>query len=114
MKRIKRKILNYLLRKLFNTVTENEVLGYHKGKLYFNGKMLVESDAKQLIVEAKAIQEMLLWEYLTKNMKWLSNKKMYYDSSCDNDMLAGKMMLYAIDLIEKKVKNLPKTKLDYK
>lgn len=112
---IKKRIQNRLLRSLFNTVTAEDILSIKSGVLYVGDKLVPEADAKGLIAEARMIQATELWKILvTRDLKWLANRKMYYDSQSTDDMIAGKMMLYTLGLLEKRVIEVENVKLDYK
>lgn len=107
---LKRRILNWLLSHLFNAVTEADGLVYSDGKFYNQGIEIPPEQADKLTSEAYQIQHTTLWPLLLSSMKWAANKKMYLDSSSDSDIVAGKWMLYTIDIIEKKIINLSKIK----
>ena len=106
--RIKTWVLNKLLKHLFCTVTEEEVLRLKNGKFYVEGIEQTNKDISMLKSGASTIQDLYVWEILIKDMKYLANKQMYEKSKTIDDMIAGKFMLYTIDILEKKIDNLIK------
>lgn len=110
MNRIKRNILNYILSHLYNTVTEEEALTSEAGKLWNKGLPLSEEEKWLIVSDASKLQTLHIWPLLLDSLKWEANKKMYISSTCDDDIVAGKWMLYTLDVLEKKVNNLSKLK----
>jgi hypothetical protein len=110
MEQKKVKKLNDLevLKKLFNAVTENDILIVHGPHLYYrNNKVSAEVKAK-LISDANLLKTMDLWNILLDCMRYEANKAIY-DKAVDSDSLIfPKAMLFAIDIFEKKVNNLAK------
>ncbi len=103
---LKRKLLNYLLKHLFNAITEDDVLRIRGGKVYVGKNMIPQSDVQNLISEAEMIQRMDLWKYLISDAKSAANDRMYKKSVSYDDMFFGKAALWIIDLLEMKVKNI--------
>lgn len=99
IKKIKKKILNKLLKHLFNAVTEEDILIFdtssRKGKI--GNEILSNDDIEQLRADVKNIEDTRLWKLKQKQLKYLANKMMYFDSSSDMDMLFGKAMLYNLN-----------------
>ncbi len=106
MKKLKIKLLNYIIRHLFNGITENDVLRNYKGKFFIGRHEVPEVRIKAMIAEAKAMQKTELWGLLIKDMKLLSNQKMYERSQTVDDMIFGKAMLFITEILDKKVKNI--------
>jgi hypothetical protein len=107
---VKRKILNYLLKNLFNTVTEDDILRLRNGKLYRGNIIVSEAFKNDLINSAILIRDLDAWKEVLKDLKFLANERMYNKSVSVDDMIFGKAMLYSIDLIERKIKNLSQLK----
>lgn len=111
MKHLKTKIQNWLLRHLFNAVTEedflqviftnNKPVGIIIGSERLEGKKCSEYQK-----QAKAILSLPLWELVTKSMKHTANENLFKKAATVDDMMYAKAMLYTIDVIEKKFENL--------
>lgn len=107
---MKRWILNKLLSYLFNAVTEDDVLRWDSQRKVFHvgDFTLPASDTKGLSEEAKYIMSTSVWSYLVKDMKHQANVRMYERSTNVDDLVFGKAMLWNLEILEKKLKNLSK------
>ena len=103
---MRQRVLNYLLRHLFNAVTEEDVLLYKGNKFYVGGMELPDSDSQDIISGAKGMKEMYIFQLLMKDMKNEANKAIYHKSKTMDDVNFGKAMLFTIDVIEKKIEHL--------
>ena len=108
---MKRKIANWLLRYLYNAVSEEDILRTNaRGKLVHRGVELNEKAERELVSQARTLEQLPVWKILLTDMKYLSNKRMFDDSKTQEDMMFGKAMLFVVDVLEKKVHNLSKFK----
>ena len=103
-----KKIQNEVFKGLFNGITEDDVLKFTKGKFIVGGKELTPEDTHAIIAGAASIKEMLVWQQLLKDMKYEANRMMFDTSLKYEDMLAGKMVLWTLDVMEKKLASLSK------
>ena len=112
LRKIKRKWLNKITRKLFNTITANDVLVYNKTTKTFliGDREITHKHMLQFKKDAEIMKELPLWELLSNDLKHIANKQMFEKSTCDDDMIFGKAMLYNLDIIEKKINNLARLK----
>ena len=108
MKHIKRKLLNYLLRHLYNAITEDDILEIRDGKIFQGKRQMTTAEIQSITAEAEMLKSMDLWKILIKGLKLEANHRMYQKSASYDDMYAGKMTLWTIDLMEKKVDNIVK------
>ena len=108
--KIKQKIKNHLLRRLFNTLTVDDLLVYHNGKMYIGGKEISKDRKQSFISQAHTIAQLPLWEQLIKDMKVISNQRMFEKGTSVDDIMFGKAMLYTIDVMERKIANLRRLK----
>lgn len=98
LKKIKRKLLNQSLKKLYNTVEPEDILRFEKGQLLLKGKLLPEQTVKNLIEESKTLEDMLLWKILTDYVKGTANQRIYNDSVCDDDIIFPKACLKVVQI----------------
>ena len=103
-----KKTQNEVFKSLFNGITEDDVLKFNKGKFTVGGKELTPDDTYAIISGAKGIRETLVWQQLVKDMKYEANRMMFDTSLKYEDMLAGKMVLWTLDVMEKKLASLSK------
>jgi len=108
MNKLKTKLLNYLLRHLFNAISEEDVLQYHKGSFYLKGAKLDDRATGNFINQANSILKTQLWKHLTDDIKYVANQRMYEKSTTIDDVIFGKAMLYNIDILERKLERLSK------
>lgn len=101
----KEKIYN-LSKDLFNDKTAKDCLVFSRGKLYFKDKELTKEQVVSLVAQANELKNMDVFRLLMNEMKYLCNKKMYYESESTDDILFGKAALWFIDVLEKKITNL--------
>lgn len=110
LKKLKRKLLNLSLKRLYNTVEADDILKLKKGQFFLKGKLLPEQDVKNLIEEAKMLEEMFLWKILTDFIKGTANEAMYNKSACDDDIVFPKALLKAVEIQKDLVKTIKKIK----
>ena len=106
MKRIKLKILNWLISHLFNGVTEQDVIQVVGKNMYYKNTLLTPQQRHGIIEEAKAIKSLAIWNILLDEIKHASNKKLYLNSTTTDDMFFGKAGLWIVDILEKKIDTL--------
>jgi hypothetical protein len=108
MNRIKVIIANYLLKYLYNAITEDEILKHNGKEFYVAGKKLPEGDCRDIITGADAIQKMYTWKLIIKDIKFHANQDIFEKSQTIDDVIFGKSVLYVVDVIEKKLDKLSK------
>lgn len=90
-------------------VSENDFLMSDKtGKLIYQGNPLTSEQKSSIISQAQVLHSMDLYKLLMNEMKYVANKKIFFDAKNIDDMMAGKMVLWTLDVIEKKIENLAK------
>lgn len=110
----KNRILTKAVKKFFNTIGPDDILKTHierDGKLYqtpwmWEGKPLRPEQMELLKAEAKQWQDSFLWKVLQRELKYQGNRKMYLESKEMIDMVAGKLLVYYIDIIETRIKRM--------
>lgn len=111
LKSFKIKVLNLLLRHLFNAVTEDSFLkttlqgGKVRG-IMLGDKALTENEANELSNDAKFLKRSRLWKLLIESMQYSANDSLFNKSQTIDDMVFAKAMLYTLDVMEKKVENI--------
>jgi len=95
---MKQKIENWLLRKLFNSITVEEILTREKGFLLINGERATEDELKQLKAEARALKGFRLWKLMTDSTKHVAQDKIFNKATTFEEVRYGKSMMWCIDL----------------
>ncbi len=103
LKKLKQKLKNRLLNYLLNTITIDELHTYNPktGKHYLNSIELTEDEAANIGQQARNYRETLLYKILSSTVKNKAQKAMFEKSMSFDDMISGKMILFAIDLQDK-------------
>lgn len=76
------------------------------GKVEKNGKTLANSEVLELAREARIIVRSKAFTEIMQSMKYEACKVLYEKSKTNDDMVFGKAMLYNIDVLEQKLKQL--------
>ncbi len=106
---LQKKLINILVRNLFNAITERDILLIDgKGQWRYKNKKLTEDTIQRLKDDADTFANSTLWKILTDEVRYKANQRMFETSNNTYDLLAGKMLLYAIDIIKSKINNIKK------
>jgi len=105
---MKKSKLNSMTKDLFNEPIKDFDLLQEPiaGKLIYQGRVLTLSEKDNIISQAKLIKSIELFGMLTNEMKYLCEKKIYLDSKDHFDIATGKMGLWFIDVLKKKLDRL--------
>lgn len=102
----KNKVLTMAVKKLFNTVGPDDILKIIGRNWLFEGRPLRDAEVVMLKAEANQFQQSFLWKILQKELRYVANKKMYVDSKEIIDMVAGKLLVYYVDIIATRLKRM--------
>jgi len=109
MNKIKLIAINWVVRNLLKSITEEEVLRPDKkGGIIYRGRTLSKEMRDRLQDEAEMLENSYTLKFILEDMEYLANKTMFEKSSKFDDLLFGKAMLYTIDVLKKKIHNLAK------
>lgn len=100
--------INLLAKHLFKTIVEEDLLRVRGGKMYVRGQELTQEQTEILREQAFALQDSMLWRYLKLDLKHQAIRKTLNDSQTMEDVISGKLLLYLIDVVEKRLENLHK------
>jgi len=106
---VRRWLIHYATKHLLRFIAEEDLLRPDgKGGIICKGKKVSREMQDQIAVEAEYIQNSVTFKLLTQDMEYLAHQTMFHKSSKFDDMLFGKVMLYVIDILKKKIANLSK------
>lgn len=106
---LQKKFINYIVKDLFNGLTEKDILVQTEDNgIMFKGKKLDNSDVASLYRDAENIKKSTMWKLLTNDAKYQANKRMFEKSNSVEDMMAGKLMLYSIEILDNTLRKLSK------
>jgi len=103
---LQKRLINILAKNLFNTVTEDDILKVRQGGVYLRGRKLDKDTLAALQEDAEKYSESTLWKIISNEVKQVSNLRMYEKGTTSDDILAGKIALYVLEVIEKIQKRL--------
>lgn len=104
----KHEILTEAVTELYNTISDNDIFKQVGDKWTYLGKEMNDGQKRQLIIEAKQLKLMRVWNLLQREIKYLSNKKMFEKSLTEHDLIAGKLWLFTLDCFESKINQIIK------
>lgn len=104
----RRALLAAATRRLFNTIDEDDLLKVDKASSQWTymGRPLGKEEMMVIIQQAKGLIDSRLWAVLLADIKYQANRRIYIDSKSEDDLVAGKLLLYLGDIIHTRVKRL--------
>lgn len=76
------------------------------GKFMLRGREVTKEEMKVIKQDADIFKNSLIWNVLRRELQLAANERMFDKSQTIEDIVFGKAMLYNLDLIDKKLKNL--------
>jgi len=110
MKKLKLKLLNFLMRHLFNAVTSEDIVQKRGNKYYLRGKALTVGEINDYKVSFASMRNSKAFKEIMKTIQAQANYRMYQGSNNTEDLVFGKAMLYNIVVIEEVFKGFEKIK----
>lgn len=101
-------VLTEAVKDLFNTISADDILRQEGNDWFVGDKKLNDGDKKLLIAEANQFLITKLWQVLQNDIFYQANRAMFEKSKSKNDMVAGKLFLYALDSIKTRLESLSK------
>lgn len=104
---LRRKFINWLAKDLYKTVTEDDFLIVgEKGAVKFKGQVLDATQKADLIRNAKDMLDNQMWQLMLIELSHEANKKMFFQSATMNDLVGGKLILWTLEQMHKKVRRI--------
>jgi len=104
--------VRYLTKHLFNAVSERDLLKAigkdNKGLtiISYKGKRLNPEKVVRIKDSAELFTKSDIWKVLKNEVKFQANRRMYDKSRNVSDILFGKAMLYNLEVMDNKLKEL--------
>jgi len=100
--RILNRIRNWCLKGLLNAVVLEDVATIGNGnKLFIQGQEITPDEAQTLLAEVQFIKETRFWKICQYTLKENAHKRMFRYAKSYEDMWAGKLLLYNLDIQNK-------------
>ena len=108
MKRIRWWLAKKIVKKLLNSITEDDVLSTKGSHLWRGDFMLSQIDQNSIIGGARTMQNLDTWRALLTDSKFMLNKQMFDRATTGDDLFFARGGLWVLEVMEKKIKNLSK------
>ena len=97
---MKNRILNYLLRHLFNAMTVADIISTDPKtkEIVIDGQKIRPDELRALQAEIKAFKESRIWKLLHETTKYTAEQQIFINSVTPTDIVFGKAMLYNLSL----------------
>lgn len=105
---MKRKILQFLLKRLYLAPTDKDFVEIKNNILYKNNKPIGAELTKNYKAQARGMKEFTLYQDIISQLRYKATQSIYYKSGNIDDIIFGKVLLYVIELIENKINTLAK------
>lgn len=102
--------IHHVLKDLLFAVTPSDVILASHGIVYVNGEALTPTQLQNLQGEVELIRKTNLYKILFGTPKDVAMKIMFEKAQSFDDMRAGKMLLYALDLQQKVMETIMRGK----
>ena len=108
---LQKQLSNFLAKHLYNCITEDDILQvYSRNKVIYKGRNLPPDQISKISDNARMFKNSLLWGAISDEVKQKLNYRMYVGGKSDEDLLAGKIGLYILEIIERKIQELSNLK----
>jgi hypothetical protein len=96
-------VLTNAVRELYNTIGKDDIFRKEDGIYWQGEKTMTGAELDHLQAEAKAMVDSKLWNTLKNDIQYQANKAMFIKAESEQDLIAGKLWLYTLDCIDKKL-----------
>lgn len=103
---LQKNLMKFLIEDVFNAVSDEDVLQIKGTEWMYKGRPLTESEARTLKEEANIISQMRLWKVMQDEIVWHAQNAIVLKSKGEDDLIAGKMLLYWNDLMKNVIKKI--------
>jgi hypothetical protein len=107
---LQKHLAQFLIQEVFNTVSEKDLLKITKFDnptksdiWHYQGNELPTANIQMLQTQARSLKESELWKILRNELRWHAEQRGLVKSKTESDLIASKMMLYIIDVIDSKL-----------
>ena len=110
-KYLQKRFINLLVKGLFNGIEESDVLDIRQdGKVFYKKKQMGSDTILRLKENVEVFQRSILWDVLKNGTKHACNLRMFDKGYSEDDILAGKLGLYIVDVFERILEDIKKLK----
>lgn len=110
---LQKHLARFLIDEVFNTVSEDDILQFERSGnptksdvWHYKGAALTQAQVNLLKKQAASFQDSELWKILSSELRWHAAQKGLVKSQTAEDMIASKVLLYLVDVIDSKLKSM--------
>lgn len=110
---LQKHLARFLIDDVFNTVSEDDILQIERSGSptksdvwHYKGNALTQAQVDLLKKAAASFKDSELWVILSNELRWHASQKGLVKSQTAEDMIASKVLLYLVDVIDSKLKSM--------
>lgn len=104
----KHEVLTKAVAQMYSTISKDDILQKTADGWMFEGKLMSNARIGDLQSHVQHLEESNLWKVLKADIKYHANKAMFLKSKNIEDLVAGKALLYCLDIIDTRLKEIIK------
>ena len=108
--RQKHQILTFAVKKHYCAISEEDILKQKEDKWFYMDKALDDTELKLLKSEVVSFSNTRFWKILKTEIEYQANKRMFLISKNENDLIAGKIALFNLDVIKSVINRITQSK----
>lgn len=110
---LQKHLARFLIDDVFNTITEDDVLRIERSGTptkadvwHYKGAALTQAQVNLLKKQSASFVESELWKILNSELRWHALQKGLVKSQTAEDIIASKVLVYLVDVIDSKLKSM--------
>lgn len=110
---LQKHLAQFIISDVFNTISENDILRIERSTSpnksdvwHYKGDALQQAQVDLLKRQAASFADSELWKILNTELRYHALQKGLVKSQTAEDMIASKVLLYLVDVIESKLKSM--------
>ncbi len=107
---LRAKFIHILIHDLFQAVDARDILRVEgQNEAYFNDKKIPGETFDRLQKDAQRFEGSLLWQIVSRQLRYRASEMIAYKSKTADDLIAGKMLLYWVEVVEDVLETLKRS-----
>ena len=110
---LQKHLARFLIDEVFNTITEDDILRIERSDTptkedvwHYKNNALTQAQVNLLKSQAASFYGSELWVILSSELRWHALQKGLVKSQTAEDIVASKLLLFLIDVIDSKLKSM--------
>lgn len=104
---LQKHLAKFIIDDVFNIITADDILTVKTPDIwFFKGKELNKNQISKLKAEAIGFYDSDLWKILRDELRFKAHNRLCNESKTEEDLIAGKMLLYLVSVIESRLKSM--------